>query len=134
MPAPLDFPCCFQDNGEVFSGSLLCFMLSDGLVKMAKPIRDLQDCLNLSKTFLLQDIVEKSSSLSSLFIWVKEISSSQSHDTMSFNGSSKMKTPKHGRSGQARAGGFATASTEGKYVKSCSKATTSDDDDDFMPS
>ncbi|KAF9318626.1 hypothetical protein BG006_003166, partial [Podila minutissima] len=35
--------------------------------------------------------------------------------------------------GQAKAGGFATASTERKYVKSCSEVATSDDDD-FMPS
>ncbi|KAF9314227.1 hypothetical protein BG006_004006 [Podila minutissima] len=45
-----------------------------------------------------------------------------------------MKTPKHGQSGQAKAGGFATASTEGKYVESHSEAAASDDDDDFMPS
>jgi hypothetical protein len=44
-----------------------------------------------------------------------------------------MKTPKHGRSGQAKAGGFAAASTEGKYVESRNEAAASDDDDDFMP-
>ncbi|KAG0014775.1 hypothetical protein BGZ82_001659 [Podila clonocystis] len=45
-----------------------------------------------------------------------------------------MKTPKHVRSGQAKAGGFVTASTKGNYVESRSKAVASDDDDDFMPS
>ncbi|KAG0078221.1 hypothetical protein BGZ93_000879 [Podila epicladia] len=45
-----------------------------------------------------------------------------------------MKTPKHGRSGQAMAGGFATTSTERNYVESRSEVVASDDDDDFMPS
>ncbi|KAF8927441.1 hypothetical protein BGZ47_002155 [Haplosporangium gracile] len=61
-------------------------------------------------------------------------SSSRPHNTASFNGSSEVKTPKHGRSGQAKAGGFATAFTEGKHVESRSEAAASDDDDDFMPS
>ncbi|KAG9061130.1 hypothetical protein KI688_007760 [Linnemannia hyalina] len=60
-------------------------------------------------------------------------SSSRPHNTTSFDGSSEMKTPKHGRSGHAKADGFATASTEGKYVESRSGAAASDDDDDFMP-
>jgi len=36
-----------------------------------------------------------------------------------------MKTPKHGRSRQAKADGFATASTERKYVESRSEAAVS---------
>ncbi|KAG0008825.1 hypothetical protein BGZ81_003864, partial [Podila clonocystis] len=65
---------------------------------------------------------------------ISQPSSSRSHNTTSFNGSSEMKTPKHDRSGQAKAGGFATASIEGNYVKPRSKAVASEDDDDFMPS
>lgn len=64
---------------------------------------------------------------------ITQPSSSRSYNTTSFDGSSEWKTKKHDRSGQAKAGGFATASTERKYVESRSEVATSDDDD-FMPS
>lgn len=58
----------------------------------------------------------------------------QHHNAVFSHSSSEMKTPKHGRSGQAKVDGFAASSTEGNYVESFSKDAASDDDDDFMPS
>ncbi|OAQ22288.1 hypothetical protein K457DRAFT_890221 [Linnemannia elongata AG-77] len=86
--------------------------------------------------FLLRRGKENQSPQTSLFAETSlfaQSSSSRHHNTTSFDGSSETKTPKHGRSGQAKAGGFATASTEGKYVESRNEAAASDDDDDFMP-